>query len=155
MTYNYKAALRDGAFNREPHVFPKLEHILPYSTYAISINPAQEFDSYLEFYRSSESIFSQVFKGHFVDLRPEFSHKNQRWHWHGNITFKSSIQIIVFYKNIQKLKDFCTFAIKPIDSWEWFVYCRKQRPLLKPYIDFNYNRKTTVVKYHFRKTFDL
>lgn len=147
---SYRDQFKAVAFH-EPYVYPKLEELMTRGTWAISMNPGTS-NSYLEFYRDSEQHFKKIFNNISLDLRPEISTKSQLWHWHGYITFHRNIDYVNFYLHIKELKDFCTFAIKPIDSWEWFVYIRKQRPVIKPYINKSYNTVSTLVPYHFKKT---
>lgn len=148
MTNTYKQQLIDGAFGK--HIIPKLDEISPYSTWAFTVAPAQDFETYFEFYNKSVDVLKHVFRGCFVDLRPELSTQNQRWHWHGYLTFGNAVSVVSSYLKLSKLKEFSTFTIKPIESWEWFVYVRKQRSVIKPYINECYNKRKLQFPYHLR-----
>lgn len=143
----YRDAVKYGAF-KPAYKYPKLEEIAPRSTWAFSLNPTVDYSNYFEFFKESEKEFSSIPAT--FDLRPELSTENFRWHWHGYITFGNAFHTSTAYILLKKLKEFGTFTIVPVESWEWFVYVRKQRPLLKPYIQTIYNPEKTPVKYHLR-----
>lgn len=144
--------LREETFGREKYIYPKLDEFNVKQTYAftINLNPAIfNKKSLLELVMMVEDmILKKYFSKASYELRPELSHNSQLLHYHGTIRFKRAFDIVEFYRNIAELKDICTFAIKPIFSHvEWYIYCRKQRHMLKPYIDEVYNSKKPVVPY--------
>jgi hypothetical protein len=150
---NYKDSIKNQ-FLKEPYIYPALEECHPDCLYALTISPIVQCSSYLEQYRHLESDIAPLFNGE-IQLRPELSTKRQFWHWHGTLLFPKYVDVVTFYRNISRLKNICTFTIKPIDCyWQWYLYCIKQRPFLKPYIIQSYpstsRRKPSLIPYCFR-----
>lgn len=139
---NYKEKLQKAAF-KEAFIYPKLEDIQTNLPYALTISPLYIKESYFESYIDLEDDIAPLLKGR-IQLRPELSTQTQRWHWHGTLEFLHYLDIVYFYMNLPKLKAICTFTIKNIDkSYEWYLYCIKQRHILKPYICFLYHSHGT------------
>lgn len=139
-------------FGKSKFDYPKLEALSPNVTYALTISPAPVYqkNSLFENYDFMQQLLKDNFDGVCqYKLRPEISTKSTHFHVHGDIKFTSYDNIFKFYAyNIKRLKDFCTFTIKPIDDYsQWYLYCIKQRHIIKPYIQHTYNDKKISLKY--------
>lgn len=147
------AELREVNFGKDKkYIYPKLEDFTVNKTWAFTINPNPSVFNKPSLLEKIGMIEEQILKKFFskasYELRPELSHDNQLFHYHGTLRFAKSFDVVSFYRMIPELKDLCTFAIKPIVSHlDWYIYCRKQRHMLKPYIDEVYNQKKPVVPY--------
>lgn len=116
--------------------YPHLEEILVGKPYALTINPAYQHTSFTDSYITHMDTISLFFPYANVVLRPEISTKTTRLHYHGTVTFKKYSLIAPFYYFIiPKLKDQCTFTIKPIADYEWSLYCVKSRHIMRPYLE--------------------
>jgi uncharacterized protein YvpB len=130
--------LRETTFSKLAHEYPHLEDIQLNIPYALTINPSFQHHSFIESYCAHQQILSDTLKGNSTfKLRPEISTKSTRLHYHGTITFHSHKHLVAFYfHQIPKLKDNSTFSIKPIQDYEWYLYCIKQRHHMKPYLAY-------------------
>lgn len=149
---NLKQQIASESFGK--HVYPVIEEIVLHEDYAITFNPNMESRSFFEFRQFITDRIINLIPDDYK-LYPEIGHNDQKWHLHGYIRFHDQFDIIKFYMNIHELKDLCTFKLRPIDNQEftdaiqWYLYCRKQRHLLKPYIQKIYNHK---LPYSFKRT---
>lgn len=116
--------------------YPHLEDIVVGKDYALTINPARQLPEFvLTYLEHKEFIESHLLGSADYTLRPELSTKSTRLHWHGTLRFKSHRHLVSFYYVwIPRLKDHCNFSIKPIDDWQWKLYCIKQRHHMKSFI---------------------
>lgn len=129
--------IREDCF-KERYIYPHLEDIIPFKRYAFTINPKPTLmKSFTETYIHYTECIGQLLNLDFIryELRPEISTNSTLLHFHGTIEFTRAFHIPSFYfHTIPRLKDFCTFAIENIFSWEWSYYIRKQRHMMKPYV---------------------
>lgn len=138
----YKQKVQDYAFKVQ-HEYPHLEAIEIGTQYAITVSPADRKSSYLEFRDIMIDILND-FKGQYK-VYPEISTENQNWHVHGYIIFKDQFEIMNFYLNIAQLKSKCSFKIRTIDTGDfidaiqWYMYCKKQKHIIKPWIHKTYD----------------
>jgi len=143
LTKYYKEKITDETFGK--HVFPNIEDIVINEEYAITFNPNLQTNSFFEFHDFMTSKILPLVP-HYT-LYPEISHKNQKWHLHGYVRFKDQFEIVNFYMNIHVLKDLTTFKLRHVDTddfvdcIQWYMYCRKQRHCIKPWIIRTYNGK--------------
>lgn len=137
--------LRENTFGKDKYDYPKLEELVPKRDYALTLNIAPHYqkNSFYENY-----IFLMEMLGDLVSpfakfkLRPEISTKSTLFHVHGTLNFLSYSKILQFYAfGIKRLKEFCTFVIKKIDNYDWYLYCIKQRHIIKPYLLETYKYK--------------
>lgn len=145
-------SIRTATFGKDKYDYPKLESLKPSETYALTISPSPMLQK-TSLFENYNTLIEQILAPHFnkfskYTLRPEISTKSTQFHVHGNIKFNSYNDLLTFYAfHISKLKDLCTFTIKPITSYDWHIYVRKQRHIIKPYINSNYNTLKTVLSY--------
>lgn len=128
----YSNELRSKAY-KEPWVYPTLESIIPHVSYAFTISPKKQSNTIVEQRVDDQKIFTLLDK---VDtgykMYPELSTKENNYHYHGYISFNSYLNITKFYYYIiRDLKELCTFVIKEIDTYDWYIYCRKQKLHMK------------------------
>lgn len=76
------------------------------------------------------SVFKLLSKYCVIEMRPEFS-KKMKLHYHGTIRLKSYACILPFYTLLMDLQKHYTYAMKPIIDYEWYLYCIKQRHIMK------------------------
>lgn len=152
LIYNIKEKVQDTSF-KAAHIYPALESIEIGLRYAITISPAYNKASYLEF-RDNMIEILQLFKGDY-QVYPELSTENQNWHVHGYIMFPSQFHIMDFFLNITQIKALCTFKIRNIDTddfidaVQWYLYCKKQKHIIKPWVHKTYHSK---LPYSFKST---
>jgi len=137
--------IRENTFGKDKYDYPKLEDIVPKRDYALTINIAPHYqkNSFYENYNFLMDMLTDLllpfakFK-----LRPEISTKSTLFHVHGTVNFISYSKILQFYTfTIKRLKEFCTFTIKKIENYDWYLYCIKQRHIIKPYLAETYKGK--------------
>lgn len=128
---NYKKTLTDFAF-KAAHKYPKLEELVPLVSYALSINPQYHNHSLIEMDSVHQNLFDILAVHSSYKLQPELSTESILLHYHGWITFKSTLQIAEFYfYALPKLKELCTLTIEPITSYDWYLYVNKQKHIMK------------------------
>lgn len=67
-----------------------------------------------------------------IELRPELSKKG-RLHFHGWIMWKTYKSLFIFLQVMPTLLRYCQIDIDTgADAWQWYVYCRKMRHIMKP-----------------------
>jgi len=127
--------LRDKTFSKLAHVYPHLEDIILHKKYALTINPQHQDKSLTCAYFDHQKLLNDGLAKYSVfELRPEFSTKSTKLHYHGTIEFTSSKALCSWYfHKIPELKEQCTFTIVPITDYDWYLYCIKQRHHMKPY----------------------
>lgn len=144
---NYKEKLKKAIF-KERWVYPQLEDIQRFKLYAFSLSPEyQVAKSLLETDEVHSKMFTSLNESETISykLYPELSTKSVNLHYHGYCQFSTNEQIGRFYAYvIPKLKDWGTFTIKELDTWDWYCYVRKQRHIMEPlcaYAGVPYKRK--------------
>lgn len=145
MSRKIHAQIAAEAF-KERNLYPPLEEIVPHLQYALSLSPDLVSKAYIEQYRHFEERIRPCLVGNVI-LRPELSTKSTRWHYHGTISFDNYVQITAFYQHLSVLKEHSTIVLAEIDTFDWYLYCIKQRAHIKSYINANYNVKKQVVPY--------
>lgn len=128
--------IREQTF-KERFIYPHLEDIVVGKDYAFTISPKIQMRSFTETYLSHMDQIHKLLSPN-VDykLRPEISTQSTILHFHGVIRFKRAVKISAFYYHtIPLLKDFCTFTIKQIEDYEWYLYCIKSRHIMKSYLE--------------------
>lgn len=149
-------SIRTAIFGKDKYDYPKLESLNHHTIYALTINPSPLFQK-TSLYENYLNITQNILEPHFdkfttYTLRPEISTKTTLYHVHGTVKFNSLNDLFTFYAfHISKLKDLCTFTIKPITTYDWTIYCLKQRHIIKPYISATYNKeKSNFLPYKIR-----
>jgi len=89
------------------------------------------------------SVFLKLAQWCWIDLRPEFS-KKMKLHYHGTLTMKNYKYIFPLFTFLNGIQKNYTYCLKPVYDWQWYIYCRKQRHLMKRYMI------STRLRYHIR-----
>lgn len=118
-------------FNEKESKFPKMEDLIPFETYCITINPKPIVENRLfSTYNDMNLQIMPLFNG-CIKMYTELSHKKQNVHYHGFIHWTSYEMIIKFIYQIQTINILCQFEIDTIEDLHvWWVYITKQRPYM-------------------------
>lgn len=139
--------------NKPPHVAPKVENLQLGATYAITINPSNEWTSGqmpIEWVRRQYDQITQLCRGVELCLYVESS-PTGRLHFHGIMKL---INIIDYLRFVSNMKSYCTYAIKEFFEAAaetdtkvnpsgkspyllWHEYCTKQSKIWTPIFKSN------------------
>lgn len=128
------------SFEKAKFTAPHLEDIEVGVTYAISINPIDEWhgggQTLLAWVKKQYNTLRENTHGVIMELYPEAS-PTMRLHFHGTLVVKD---IYGYMKTLKALAPHCTYCIKQITDTEedyqtdetWHEYCLKQVDIWKP-----------------------
>lgn len=110
------------------------EYVILNQSYEITINLKDygepPFSSQLVHYHA---VFDKyISPSSQLEARPELSKKG-RLHFHGIIKWKTFKQLFLFLQALPTLLSIAQIEIDTGgDDWQWYVYCRKMRHIIKP-----------------------
>lgn len=115
---------------KEAHVLPSPED-MDMKPWAFTLNCGTNEYAF-ELFERYLSAFKELAKVCYVCMRPEFSSK-MKLHYHGTIQLRKYSEIFKLFVILNDLKQNYTFCLKPIIDYEWYLYCIKQRHIMKWY----------------------
>lgn len=136
----FRSKLYKSAFPGKINV-PSIECINPDTFYAFTITPSQQFQFKDEgvripkFVNHMKEIFHKIFVMNNIKYKVylEISTKSQNYHYHGLVKFMNYNNILNFYDQLPQYNDDYQIEIDSIEHmYMWYVYCHKQKHIIKP-----------------------
>lgn len=135
-------------WQKPPHFIADIHEFSPNQWLALSISISGE-DLWHVQYARYVALFQRLAQYAMFELRPELS-TSLRLHYHGIIKPKSYSKVIGLLTLLNDMKSHYTYSVNKIDdSIVWYLYCIKDRHIMKPFIQSTKNEKGT------RRTYKL